>query len=117
VPAQDPRMTAIDPADAEELYWEQENYGHDAPANKGDHTAGPWTLVGSSETVGGRWHARYWLVVADANDDTWGLRYGIGLTENQEHDLPWDGKDGPLPLVRLYPHEVTRVEYHTKAPA
>lgn len=105
-------MKTIATDDAEELY---EAINGDDGQLLGDEgaTAGPWTVLGSSQTDQGRWHDRYWLVLADQAGDTWGLRYGIGLTENQEDDLPWEDHDGPLQLTRLYPHEVTRVEYRT----
>jgi hypothetical protein len=83
-------------------------------------TAGGWTLVGDIESHAhysrqSRWHDRYWLVARNAEGETFGLEYGIGLTENQEDDLPWDRVPGDRErqLTRLYPHTVTRVEYHT----
>lgn len=78
-----------------------------------------WTRVGTDDkhySRQSRWHNRYWLVLRDDTGDTWGLEYGIGLTEDQENDLPWEGRSKPVPLHRLYPHTVTRVEYREDAP-
>lgn len=99
-------MNTISASDAAELY-------------EAGGTAGPWTIVGATDSHysrQSRWHNRYWLVVRDGNGNDWGIEYGIGLTENQEHDLPWDDvpDDRQLPLVRLYPQEVTTVEYRTR---
>jgi hypothetical protein len=80
-------------------------------------TAGPWTLVIDVEDAPhnrtSRWHERYWLVVRDAQGDTYGIEYGVGLTENQEDDLPWDhvSDDRELKLTRLFPHPVTTTVY------
>lgn len=98
----------IDPDHAAELYESL-----DGPTEAPDEpiTVGPWTLVDIGEADQGRWHERYHLVLRDEDGQHWGLRYGIGLTENQEDDLPWEDADRPLPLVRLYPREVTRTEW------
>ena len=78
---------------------------------------GPWTKVGSQHVRQSRWHNIHWLVVRNAAGEHWGLLYHIGLTEYQENELPWEEYgDGPFELTRLYPHEVTRVEYR-KTPA
>lgn len=75
-------------------------------------TAGPWTYVGKQRTGSGRWRETYWLIVADADGAHWGLRYGVGLTEQQDHDYPWeDRSDGDLPLTRIYAHRVTSTVY------
>lgn len=107
-----PTITA---AQAAELHGEGEG-------RPGD-TAGPWTLVSDVEDAPhsrtSRWHEKYWLVVRNADGDTYGLEYGVGLTENQEDDLPWDraADDKQMPLRRLYAHTVTTTEYSTKAGA
>jgi hypothetical protein len=107
-------VTTIDPQHAQELYWQL--HDGNGELSDGSITEGPWTLIGSSLDDVGRWHTRYWLIVRDEAGDTWGLVYGIGLTEHQEDDLPWErrSRSGPLELTRLYPREVTRVEYGTK---
>lgn len=104
----------IEASTAEELF-EGLHYDHGTPARDGATVDG-WRLVASSETDQGRWHERYFLVITDETGDLWGLRYGIGLTENQENDMPWEGvpADKALPLTRLYAHEVTRTEYRTR---
>jgi hypothetical protein len=105
-------------AAAEELYADGE--GED-----GDTIDG-WTLVGAAQghkERQSRWHQRYWLVVRDHEDAHWGVSYGLGLTEYQEHDFPWSSysatatPDTMLPLTRLYPHTVTSVRYRTKPQA
>lgn len=108
-------MTTIHAAAAEELYADGE--GED-----GDTVDG-WTLVGGAQDHKerqSRWHQRYWLIVRDHEDACWGLSYGLGLTEMQEDDFPWDpgygtpDPDKALPLTRLYPHTITRVAYRTR---
>jgi hypothetical protein len=108
-------MTAIRAAAAEELYADGEGQDGD--------TIDGWTLVGGAQDHKGRqsrWHQRYWLIVRDHEDACWGLGYGIGLTEMQENDFPWDpgyGAADPnkmLPLTRLYPHSVTTTVYKTE---
>lgn len=96
----------ISPEDASELYE------LDEPGT----VAGPWTFVGRQHIRTHRWFERYCLVVKDASDDTyWGLVFDEGLTEAQENNLPWEASNPKLmPLTRLYPHEVRRVEYRTK---
>ena len=106
----------IEASDAQELYEALD--GNDEYLSPGDPVTrvGPWTLVGSSGIDDGRWHYRYYLVVQDEEGSTWGLRYGIGLTEDQEDDLPWEDAVGSLDLTRLYPYVVTRVEYRRSPP-
>jgi hypothetical protein len=73
-----------------------------------------WVVLGSAPSRTSRWHERYWLVLRADDDTVWGIEYGIGLTENQEDDLPWEDGPDELQLTRLYPHEVTTVTYQTK---
>jgi hypothetical protein len=97
----------IEPHEAAKLY----------SGGDGDH-AGLWSRFTTVDIERGRWHQWRWLVLIDVTGDTggfWGLRYGVGLTEEQEHELPWDGAGGPLELTRLYRHAVMRVEYRTAA--
>lgn len=110
-----PRIRA---AAAEELYCDGEGQDGD--------TADGWTLVGAAQEHKqrhSRWHQRYWLIVRDHEGNCWGVGYGLGLTECQENDLPWEGPydhrtnaDAMLPLTRLYPHTITQVKYSTKPP-
>lgn len=107
-------MATIEPEHAEALYDALSDNGHEEPIGHG-LVVGPWILIGSSATEDGRWHQRFYLIVGDEAGDTWGLRYGIGLTEEQEDDLPWEDACGcPLPLVRLYAQEVTRIEWRER---
>jgi hypothetical protein len=80
--------------------------------------AGPWTRKGIQHRRTSRWEEHYWLVVADEDGATWGLPYSQGLTEIQETEWPWEkNDDDPLPLVRLFPCEVVKVEYRTETSA
>jgi hypothetical protein len=104
-------MTSIKAVEAAELYADGEGVDGD--------TAGGWTLVGQAqehEERQARWHQRYWLIVRDDASDTWGLSYGLGLTEYQEHDLPWEHVPAyrELALTRLYPHVRMTTSYRTK---
>lgn len=74
-------------------------------------TAGPWTRAGTQHIRQSRWHDMYYLVVRDEAGQHWGLVYGDGLTEYQDNEWPWEYSDDPLPLTRLYPHEVIKVEF------
>lgn len=106
-------MTTIDAEHAADLYELFDDHGvidTDPPLDE-DHTAHGWTLLGSTSSRTSRWHERYWMVIRDSNGDDWGIEYGVGLTENQEDDLPWERGRDQIPLVRLYPHKVVRVEY------
>lgn len=94
----------IDPQHAADLYDSEDG-----------ETVGPWARVGDQLVSAGRWTERRWLVVSDEDGHEWGVPYEVGLTESQEIDLPWDRfPDRPLTLTRLYPHEVTRIEYRTE---
>ncbi|MFI6819754.1 hypothetical protein ACIBJE_02230 [Micromonospora sp. NPDC050187] len=99
-------MKTIEPDHAAELHEDGEPGA----------TAGPWTLAGTQHIRQSRWHDIYWLVVRDEAGEHWGLEYREGLTESQESERPWDDAEEPLALTRLYPHEVTRVEYRTTPP-
>ncbi len=99
----------IDPQHAADLY-DLEQLANDTPGE-----FGPWAYVGTQHVRNTRWEEVHWLVVREAHTgDLYGPEYRIGLTEDQSNDLPWDDGDDPLPLTRLYAHEVTRVEYSTK---
>lgn len=109
----------IDPQHAADLY-ELLDYEHGKtnPSPPMDDTcvAHEWVLIGSTHIRTARWEERYWLVLRDADDVTWGIQYGIGLTECQDDYLPWKERTDPLQLTQLYPHEVTTVEYRTATP-
>lgn len=100
----------IDPQHAADLFALFDDHGE----IDDNYVAHGWVVLGSAPTRQSRWHERYWMVPRDADDALWGLEYGVGLVEDVEDDLPWDGHPGPLPLARLYPHTVTTVEYRTK---
>lgn len=102
-------MSTITAATAEYLYDPDDiSDGDGAPSRDG------WTRVdGGAHHRTSRWHERYWLVLCDDAGELWGVDYGIGLTECQEHDLPWkevtDGTE--IPMVRLSVREVTSFVY------
>lgn len=103
----------ITPEQARDLYRLFDD--HELLDEEDQSTEHGWTVLGSTPSGNdGRWHERYWMLLRDSDGATWGVKYGVGLTEDQEDDLPWDHRRGPLPLVRLYPHEVRRVEYRTE---
>jgi hypothetical protein len=102
------RLTA---AQAVELYC-------DGEGEHGD-VEGDWTLVGGSHDHPhrqSRWHQRYWLIAHNEQGEHYGIDFGLGLTEYQEHDFPWEDvpDDRNMALTRLYPHTITRTEYRTK---
>lgn len=77
---------------------------------------GEWTKSADQHKSEHRWYDRFWLVLRHKDGTYWGLTYDIGKTEMQDHALPWEKTDSPLELTRLYPHEVTSVEYSTRPP-
>lgn len=79
-------------------------------------TCGPWAYVAVEHIRTRRWSEQYYLVVRNAEGEHWGLVFDEGLTEEQEFTPPWEGATDPLPLTRLYPHEVVKVEYRTTPP-
>lgn len=84
--------------------------------------AGGLTVVGGDEPDQAfyirqsRWHDRYWFALADEGGAIWGLEWGSGLTEYQEDDVPWQGPERPLKLIRLYAHQITRTVYQPVPP-
>ena len=105
-------MPFISADDAAELYADGEGVDGD--------TAGGWTLIGQAQEHGhrqSRWHQRYWLIVRDTDGALWGADYGLGLTEMQENDIPWEDVPGDrnVHLTRLYPHTVTTTVYKTES--
>lgn len=85
-------------------------------------TVGRWTKIADHEDrrayVGStRWHDWWWLVVRDdVNHSLWALKYGLGRTEDQEHELPWRETTSGLELTQLWEHVVTRTEWRTSPP-
>lgn len=79
-------------------------------------THGEWTRVANQRIGSSRWMEQHYLVVTNG-DGFFGVLYELGLTESQENDLPWEkgmwstAEPGPIALVRLVPHVVTRTEY------
>lgn len=106
-------MKTIDPQHAAELFYLYDDHEllHDDPES--ERYAHGFTVLGSVRTGDqGRWHEKFWMVLReDAAGETWGVRYGVGLTENQEDDYPWDRATEPIKLTRLDRHERTVVEY------
>jgi hypothetical protein len=93
----------IDPELAEDLY----------ESDDGDKIAG-WTRITDRRDGNRRWMEDHTLIITDPEGLAWGLHYQVGLTEDQEDELPWRGTgDEPLALIRLYPHTVTRTVYRT----
>jgi hypothetical protein len=80
------------------------------------HVEHDWVVLGSSPSRTSRWHEKYWLVLRNAADEVYGIEYGVGLTENQEDDLPWDGSLQYLELTPLHRREVMTVTYDNTPP-
>lgn len=101
----------IAPEIAEELY--------DISDNKLTEN-GEWMRVTKVDGDNGRWRQYMELVIQRTSDGThWAFGYEIGLTENCEHSFPWRREWGqteasPVEIERVYPHEVTTVEWRTK---
>lgn len=109
-------MKTIHPQHAADLYALFDDHGVIERDFQDDtNTLHEWIVLGSVPSRTSRWHERYWMVLENVDGETYGLEYGVGLTEDQEDDLPWYGATRPLPLTRLYPHTVTTVEYRTVA--
>lgn len=94
----------IDPSDAQDLMW-----------NEDGTTFDDWTRLTDILKETRRWYESRILVLRHADGSVWGLNYSKGMTEQQESEYPWDDLAGPVPLTRLYPHEVTTIEYRTTA--
>jgi hypothetical protein len=76
---------------------------------------GAWEYVARQDEGDSRWHHNYLMVLRDEEGKNWGLRYRIGLTEEQENECPWDGYEERLTLTRLHPHTVTTTVYKTES--
>lgn len=101
----DTATTMLGAETAEELY----------EATDGDTVSG-WTRVGEQHIRQSRWYDEYYLVIRDEAGAHWGFVYQVGRTEEQEMDWPWDGGD-MVPLVRLYPHQVSITTWSTEPTA
>ncbi len=107
-------MKTIDPQHAQDLFHLYDD--HELLDPEDQRTLHGFTVLGSVENGNtGRWHERYWMLLRDdADGAVWGVEYGVGLTEDQEDDHPWDrygGNPTSIPLVRLDRRERTVVEY------
>ena len=106
-------MTTISAEHAKDLFHLYDDHAP-LPEDEQDHAHG-WTVLGSSPSGrDGRWHERYWMLLRNEAGETYGVEYGVGLTEDQEDDYPWSWGTSDIPLLRLYPHTVTTVKYRTK---
>lgn len=100
----------IEPGHAAYLYEDGVDCGETNP------TAGPWTYVTSQDIGSRRWQSDHRMIMLHEDGTYWGLDYSIGLTEYQPHTLPWRDSDQPIPLTRVWPHQITRTVYRTKPP-
>lgn len=80
-------------------------------------SSGPWTYVAEQDSGSSRWASHHRLVVRHDDGSFWGLSYSLGLTEMQDHTLPWEDAedDEQLRLTQVFPHTKTIVEYRTTA--
>jgi hypothetical protein len=76
-------------------------------------SSGAWTRIADQIIDSGRWLERRWLVVSNG-EGVFGVRYADGLTEEQEHERPWedDGVDA-IELTPLVGVPVTTTTYLT----
>ncbi len=92
------------------------NLTADEAANlyEGPPLLGDWERLEMYEHGASRWHSLHWLVLRHMpTDTTWGLPYGYGLSERQEHDLPWEEHEDVTPfLVPLASRQIMRTEYY-----
>ncbi|MET0417269.1 MAG: hypothetical protein ABW022_14755 [Actinoplanes sp.] len=74
---------------------------------------GDWMKVAVQENGNTRWARNYTMILKSPDGEFWGVSYSVGATEEQENDMPWQGKsdDEPIELTRMYPRTITRVEY------
>lgn len=100
-------VTTIDSMTAQSLHDHKPGY------SLGD-LDGFWEYIADQDEGDSRWHHNHLMVIRDPDGQHWGLRYRIGLTEEQENEYPWDGSNERLELLRLYRHEVRKVEYRTE---
>lgn len=69
-----------------------------------------------------RWNQRCQLVFT-FNGRHWAIDYELGLTENQSNEFPWaksiwgGDEPGPVKAYRVYPHEVTTIDYRRGLPS
>lgn len=97
--------TTIDADDAAELYETTDGGSHNG-----------WTRVADQKLKSGRWMENHYLVVTKG-DGFFGVPYAVGLTEEQEHELPWeDQPDKPIKMVPLVAEQVTKTVYRRVKP-
>jgi hypothetical protein len=76
------------------------------------HEYNGWGFVTAQLGDRHRWHQRYLLVVCDPAQRTWGIPYGVGLTEDQENELPWENSQ-VVQLIPVTSREVTTLYWET----
>lgn len=100
-------------ADTAEALWESED---------GDAEDG-WTRVHEDEGASRRWMKSMTLIVCPEGepDELYGLDFQLGLTENQEHELPWRGgwgkqvdPDEPMPIYPMERYTKVTTYYRPK---
>lgn len=80
---------------------------------------GEWTRITDQTGDSGRWHEHHKLVITNGGG-IFGIEFSFGLTESQEHELPWEksmwSSEEPslIELVPLVPVEITTTEYLTE---
>lgn len=74
-------------------------------------TVGPWTRVTEIAHEARRWMQGHSLILRDEDGAHWALTYDLGLTEEQPHEMPWRNGVDPIQMTRVYPHEVTRIDW------
>ena len=82
---------------------------------------GGWRYMYDQERGSGRWMSHHWLVLQEiATGDHYAVEYSLGLTENQDHDLPWrpDYQERPefVDAFQVWPNEIITVEYVKEKP-
>lgn len=76
-----------------------------------------WRYAGRQPIRTARWHKYYYLVLQHEDGTFWGISYAIGLTEYQNHILPWnEDEDQELKLIRMYPRQIVETVFDTAPP-
>ena len=96
-------VITIDPDDAETLFGISDGQAHNG-----------WTRVTDQTISTGRWREHCWLVVS-RGEDCYGIPYELGLTEMQDHSMPWqEYPKKPIELIPLVGVPVTTTKYLTE---
>lgn len=80
---------------------------------------GEWMRITDQTGDSSRWREHHLLVISNGGGH-FGIPFALGLTENQDHELPWEkeawtGKEpGPITLTPLVGVQVTSTEYLTE---